>query len=170
LDSLQDDELKYIYETSTGQFWDNIVRKYPEYDRIEIKEKMFAQVFYSNSEKVEWYYKFGNAFQEQYPNVMGLIKAWKMQENREWIDAYMNKQKLYDYKPEAALSIAMMNLEARIFGEVLKRMYSKRWRAFHIHDCIIVPQTTSKNQPSRDEVISIMKDVYKVCGLLPTFD
>ena len=68
LDSLQDDELKYIYETSTGQFWDNIVRKYPEYDRIEIKEKMFAQVFYSNSEKVEWYYKFGNEFQKQYPN------------------------------------------------------------------------------------------------------
>lgn len=75
LDSLQDDELKYIYETSTGQFWDNIVRKYPEYDRIEIKEKMFAQVFYSNSEKVEWYYKFGNEFQKQYPNVMRLIKA-----------------------------------------------------------------------------------------------
>lgn len=170
LDSLQDDELKYIYETSTGQFWDNIVRKYPEYDRIEIKEKMFAQVFYSNSEKVEWYYKFGNEFQKQYPNVMRLIKAWKKRENKEWIDAYMNKQKLYDYKPEAALSIAMMNLEARIFTEVLKRMYSKRWRAFHIHDCIIVPQTTSKNQPSRDEVISIMKDVYKVCGLLPTFD
>lgn len=170
LDSFQDDELQYIYETSTGQFWDNIVRKYPEYDRIEIKEKMFAQVFYSNREKVEWYYKFGNEFQKQYPNVMGLIKAWKMKENRGWVDAYMNKQKLYDYKPESALSIAMMNLEARVFGEILRRMYRKRWRAFHIHDCIIVPQTTSKNQPTRDEVISIMKDVYKVCGLLPTFD
>lgn len=170
LDSLQDDELKYIYETSTGQFWDNIVRKYPEYDRIEIKEKMFAQVFYSNSEKVEWYYKFGNAFQEQYPNVMGLIKAWKMQENREWIDAYMTKNELSYDKPEAALSIAMMNLEARIFREVLRRMYRKRWRAFHIHDCIIVPQTTGKNQPTRDEVIGIMRDVYKECGLLPTFD
>ena len=170
LDSLQDDELKYIYETSTGQFWDNIVRKYPEYDRIEIKEKMFAQVFYSNSEKVEWYYKFGNEFLKQYPNVMGLIKAWKMQENREWIDAYMSKRNLSYSKPEAALSTAMMNLEARIFGEVLKRMYSKRWRAFHIHDCIIVPQTTGKNQPTRDEVIGIMRDVYKACGLRPTFD
>jgi hypothetical protein len=170
LDSLQDDELKYIYETSTGQFWDNIVRKYPEYDRIEIKEKMFAQVFYSNSEKVEWYYKFGNAFQEQYPNVMRLIKAWKKRENKEWVDAYMTKNELSYDKPEAALSIAMMNLEARIFREVLRRMYRKRWRAFHIHDCIIVPQTTGKNQPTRDEVIGIMRDVYKECGLLPTFD
>ena len=170
LDSFHDDELKYIYETSTGQFWDNMVRKYPEYDRIEIKEKMFAQVFYSNSEKVEWYYKFGNEFQKQYPNVMRFIKAWKMKENREWIDAYMNKHGLSSDRPETALSVAMMNLEARIFTEVLKRMYSKRWRAFHIHDCIIVPQTRSKNQPTRDEVISIMKDVYKVCGLLPTFD
>ena len=135
-----------------------------------VKEKMFAQVFYSNSEKVEWYYKFGNEFQKQYPNVMRFIKAWKMKENREWIDAYRDKYGLSSDRPEAALSVAMMNLEARIFTEVLKRMYSKRWRAFHIHDCIIVPQTTSKNQPIRYEVISIMKDVYKVCGLLPTFD
>ena len=169
LDLLKDDELKYIYETSTGQFWDNIVKKYPQHSRIEVKEKMFAQVFYSNNEEVEWYYKFGNEFKKQYPNVLKLIKAWKKKENKEWVDAYMNKQKMYFYKPEAALSIAMMNLEARIFGEILKRMYSKRWRAFHIHDCIIVPQTKSKNQPTRDEVISIMKDEYQVCGLRPTF-
>ena len=82
----------------------------------------------------------------------------------------MSKRNLSYSKPEAALSIAMMNLEARIFGEMLRRMYRKRWRAFHIHDCIIVPQTTSKNQPTREEVIGIMRDVYKECGLLPTFD
>lgn len=170
LDLFKYDELKYIYETSTGQFWDNIVKKFPEYDRAQVKEKMFAEVFYSKTHQVKGYQIFGRKFQKQFPNVMRLIKAWKKEENRAWIDAYMSKRNLSYNKPEAALSIAMMNLEARIFGEVLKRMYSKRWRAFHIHDCIIVPQTTSKNQPTRDEVISIMKDVYKVCGLLPTFD
>ena len=170
LDLFKYDELKYIYETSTGQFWDNIVKKIPEYDRAQVKEKMFAEVFYSKTHQVKGYQIFGRKFQKQFPNVMRLIKAWKKEENRAWIDAYMSKRNLSYNKPEAALSIAMMNLEARIFGEVLKRMYRKRWRAFHIHDCIIVPQTTSKNQPSRDEVISIMKDVYKVCGLLPTFD
>ena len=170
LDLFKYDELKYIYETSTGQFWDNIVKKFPEYDRAQVKEKMFAEVFYSKTHQVKGYQIFGRKFQKQFPNVMRLIKAWKKEENRAWIDAYMSKRNLSYSKPEAALSIAMMNLEARIFGEVLKRMYSKRWRAFHIHDCIIVPQTTSKNQPTRDEVISIMKDVYKVCGLLPTFD
>ena len=170
LDLFKYDELKYIYETSTGQFWDNIVKKFPEYDRAQVKDKMFAEVFYSKTHQVKGYQIFGRKFQKQFPNVMRLIKAWKKEENRAWIDAYMSKRNLSYSKPEAALSIAMMNLEARIFGEVLKRMYSKRWRAFHIHDCIIVPQTTSKNQPSRDEVISIMKDVYKVCGLLPTFD
>ena len=82
----------------------------------------------------------------------------------------MSKHGLSSDKPEAALSIAMMNLEARIFTEVLKRMYSKRWRAFHIHDCIIVPQTRSKNQPAKDEVVAIMKDEYKKYGLVPTFD
>jgi hypothetical protein len=170
LDLFKYDELKYIYETSTGQFWDNIVKKFPEYDRAQVKEKMFAEVFYSKTHQVKGYQIFGRKFQKQFPNVMRLIKAWKKEENRAWIDAYMSKRNLSYNKPEAALSIAMMDLEARIFGEVLKRMYSKRWRAFHIHDCIIVPQTTSKNQPTRDEVISIMKDVYKVCGLLPTFD
>ena len=170
LDLFKYDELKYIYETSTGQFWDNIVKKFPEYDRAQVKEKMFAEVFYSKTHQVKGYQIFGRKFQKQFPNVMRLIKAWKKEENRAWIDAYMSKRNLSYSKPEAALSIAMMNLEARIFGEVLKRMYRKRWRAFHIHDCIIVPQTTSKNQPTRDEVISIMKDVYKVCGLLPTFD
>lgn len=170
LDLFKYDELKYIYETSTGQFWDNIVKKIPEYDRAQVKEKMFAEVFYSKTHQVKGYQIFGRKFQKQFPNVMRLIKAWKKEENRAWIDAYMSKRNLSYNKPEAALSIAMMDLEARIFGEVLKRMYSKRWRAFHIHDCIIVPQTTSKNQPTRDEVISIMKDVYKVCGLLPTFD
>ena len=170
LDLFKYDELKYIYETSTGQFWDNIVKKFPEYDRAQVKDKMFAEVFYSKTHQVKGYQIFGRKFQKQFPNVMRLIKAWKKEENRAWIDAYMSKRNLSYSKPEAALSIAMMNLEARIFGEVLKRMYSKRWRAFHIHDCIIVPQTTGKNQPTRDEVISIMKDVYKVCGLLPTFD
>ena len=170
LDSLQDDELKYIYETSTGQFWDNIVREFPEYSRTEVKEKMFAEVFYSNSHQVRGYQIFGRRFQKQFPNVMKLIKAWKKDENREWIDTYMSKHGLCSEKPEAAISIAMMNLEARIFTKILKRMYSKRWRAFHIHDCIIVPQTTGKNQPTREEVIGIMRDVYKECGLLPTFD
>lgn len=170
LDLFKYDELKYIYETSTGQFWDNIVKKFPEYDRAQVKEKMFAEVFYSKTHQVKGYQIFGRKFQKQFPNVMRLIKAWKKEENRAWIDAYMSKRNLSYNKPEAALSIAMMNLEARIFGEVLKRMYSKRWRAFHIHDCIIVPQTTGKNQPTRDEVIGIMRDVYKECGLLPTFD
>ena len=170
LGSFKDDELKYIYETSTGQFWDNIVREFPEYNRTEVKEKMFAEVFYSNSHQVKHYQSFARRFQKQFPNVMRLIKAWKKKENQAWIDAYMSKRNLSYSKPEAALSIAMMNLEARIFGEMLRRMYRKRWRAFHIHDCIIVPQTTSKNQPTREEVIGIMRDVYKECGLLPTFD
>ena len=170
LDLLKDDELNYIYQTSTGQFWDIIVSKHPECDRTQIKERMFRQVFYSNHEDVVWYQKLAREFEKQFPNVMKLIKFWKKQKNIEWVKAYMDAHGIYIYKPTAALSIAMMNLEARIFTDILKRMYSKRWRAFHIHDCIIVPQTRSKNQPTRDEVIAIMMDEYKKHGLAPTFD
>ena len=170
IDLFTNDELKYIYETSTGQFWDNILETLPEYNRAEVKEKMFAEVFYSNSNQVKQYQIFGIKFQKQFPNVMKLIKFWKKEENREWVKEYMDTHGISTDKPTAALSIAMMNLEARIFTEVLKRMYSKRWRAFHIHDCIIVPQTRSKNQPAKNEVVAIMKDEYKKYGLVPTFD
>ena len=122
LDLFKYDELKYIYETSTGQFWDNIVKKFPEYDRAQVKEKMFAEVFYSKTHQVKGYQIFGRKFQKQFPNVMRLIKAWKKEENRAWIDAYMSKRNLSYSKPEAALSIAMMNFMIR------PKLWRNRWQ------------------------------------------
>lgn len=101
--------IKYIYETSTGQFGDNIVREFSEYNRTEVKEKMFAEVFYGNSHQVKHYQSFARRFQKQFPNVMRHIKSWKKEENRGWIDAYMNKHGFSSDKPEAALSVAIMN-------------------------------------------------------------
>ena len=170
LDLLPNDVLKYIYLTQTGQFWDTMLIENSEYNRGEIKKMAFAQIFYSNIDHIKCYQSFAVEFKKQFPNVMKLIKFWKKEENREWVKEYMDAHGISTDKPTAALSIAMMSLEANIFTEVLKRMYSKRWRAFHIHDCIIVPHTRSKNQPTRNEVVSIMKEEYKKYGLIPTFD
>ena len=82
----------------------------------------------------------------------------------------MKEQHLYAKKDYASLSIAMMNLEAQIFTTILKKMYAKRWNAVHIHDCIVVPITGNKNQPTEEPVREIMADVYKDFGLRPTFD
>ena len=170
LDMLSNDELNYIYLTSKGQFWDDILCKHPELDRNEVKEKMFAEVFYSNQERTRGWQEFAKEFRNKYPTVMKAVKSWKQAENMTKIEEYMNEHGISAEKPTASLSIAMMNLESRIFTEILRRLYRKRWRAFHIHDCIIVPKTKSKNQPTRAEVLGIMKDVYQEFGLVPTFD
>lgn len=168
LESLKDDELEYMYLTSNGMLWDRIMEKHHDIDRNEVKEKMFAEVFYSNEAKTRKWQLYATEFKKQFPNVMNLILLWKNPEN-DYVKGYMKKHKLIS-KPTASLSIAMMNLESRIFGEILKRIYKKKWKAIHIHDCIIVPETENKKKPTKEDIMNIMKDVYKVCGLYPTFD
>jgi hypothetical protein len=167
---LSDDELNYIYLTSTGKLWDEIVEKHPDMDRNDIKVKMFAEVFYSNKQRTYRWQEYATEFRSKFPNVMKSIKYWKSPENAPDIKAYMETHDLnYKDKPTTSLSIAMMNLEAQIFTEILRRVYRKRWKAVHIHDCIIVPKTRGKNQPTKEQIVSIMKDVYSKYGLSPTF-
>lgn len=168
LESLKDDELEYMYLTSNGMLWDRIMETHYDIDRNEVKEKMFAEVFYSNEAKTRKWQLYATEFKKRFPNVMNLILLWKNPEN-DYVKGYMKKHKLIS-KPTASLSIAMMNLESRIFGEILKRIYKKKWKAIHIHDCIIVPETENKKKPTKEDIMNIMKDVYKVCGLYPTFD
>ena len=61
-----------------------------------------------------------------------------------------------------------MDLEARIFTTILKRLYAKRWNAIHIHDCIVIPKDGNANHPTEAQVRSVMEDVYKDFGLSPT--
>jgi bacillopeptidase F (M6 metalloprotease family) len=131
---------------------------------------MFAEVFYSNKQRTYRWQEYATEFRSKFPNVMKSIKYWKSPENAPDIKAYMETHDLnYKDKPTTSLSIAMMNLEAQIFTEILRRVYRKRWKAVHIHDCIIVPKTRGKNQPTKEQIVSIMKDVYSKYGLSPTF-
>ena len=166
---LKDDELVYIYLTSIGRLWDDVRESHPEYTRQEIKTLFFEQVLYSRS-KTFYHKPFASEFAKMFPNVYELICRWKKPTENQDIEAYMKEQHLYAKKDYASLSIAMMNLEAQIFTTILKRMYAKRWNAVHIHDCIVVPITGNKNQPTEEPVREIMADVYKDFGLRPTFD
>ena len=170
LKKFTNDELEYIYLTSRGEMWDVITEEHPELDRNEVKVEMFQQVFYSNEVYVRGWQDKAKEFKNKFPNVLKTIKLWKKEENDEVAKQYFIQNQIKaEYDRKNALSIVMMNLESRIFTGILERMYSKRWNAIHIHDCIIVPETINKNQPTRDEVIEIMKDVYKQYGLAPTF-
>lgn len=132
---------------------------------------MFAEVFYSNHQRTYQWQEYATEFRAKFPHVMESIKYWKYPNNAPDIKMYMESHGISaGNKPTAALSIAMMNLEANIFTEILRRIYRKRWKAVHIHDCIIVPKTKSRNQPTKEQILSIMHDVYREYGLFPVFD
>ena len=170
---MEDDELQYIYETTNGVFWDNICREHPEYDRTDIKEKMFAEVFYSNTPKMEYkrgdvevIKEFGKMFKKRYPNVYKEIARWKQPEYP-YIQRYLTENGVIPKKPTAALSISLMTLESRIFTSVLASLYRKRYYAVHIHDCIVIPETGNTHQPTREEVERLLMREYAKYGLVP---
>lgn len=167
---MKDDELEYIYKTSKGLLWDEICEAHPELDRKEVKVAMFQAVFYSHSPIADRWNDYAKEFKSRYPSVYKLIGDWKRKKTSEEVKNYMAEHHLPIDKGSASLSVAMMALEADIFTTILRRLYSKRWNALHIHDCIIIPKTANKNQPTRDEVVEIMRDVYRSFGLAPTFD
>lgn len=170
------DELLYIYKTTKGLFWDDILQEHQEdgYDRAEIKQKMFAEVFYSKTPKIAWK-EFAKEFKAQYPNVYGLIERWKEPLKHDDLKNCLlarNKAVLLDGKAytkdqETALPNIMMNLESEIFREVLKSLYRKRIPAVHIHDAVVIPDTRA--QVDVEKVESVMRDVYMKFGLHPTF-
>lgn len=167
---MKDDELEYIYKTSKGLLWDEICEAHPELDRKEVKVAMFQAVFYSHSPIADRWNDYAKEFKSHYPSVYKLIGDWKRKKTSEEVKNYMAEHHLPIDKGSASLSVAMMALEADIFTTILRRLYSKRWNALHIHDCIIIPKTANKNQPTKEEVVGIMRDVYKSFGLEPTFD
>lgn len=170
VNKLSNDELAYIYLTTNGLLWNKVMENHPDVDRKEVKKKMFAEVFYSNSRTTRGWQEYAKEFRQQFPNVLKLIKYWKHKKTPSDIQAYLEGHNLYISKPTTSLSIAMMNLEAQIFTEILKRIYAKRWKAIHIHDCIVIPKTKSKNKPTKEDILKIMMDVYREYGLSPTFD
>ena len=165
---LSDDEIEYIYLTSTGQLWDEIVSNHPEMDRNEVKEEMFRAVFYSHS-PIAAGNIFAMEFGKRFPNVYKLIGDWKRKKTADSVIEYMKKHGLPFDKGSSSLSVAMMALEADIFTTILKRIYAKRWNAVHIHDCIIIPKDGNKNHPTSEQVQQIMREVYQEFGLYPTF-
>lgn len=166
---MSDNEIEYVYLTSTGQLWDEIVSKHLDMDRNKVKEEMFKSVFYSHSPIADRWSEYAKEFKAQFPNVYGLIGDWKRKKMADMVVDYMKEHTLPFDRGSASLSIAMMALEADIFTTILKRLYAKRWNAVHIHDCIIIPKDNNKNHPTADQVQQIMREVYQEFGLYPTF-
>lgn len=170
IEKLEEDEVLYIWLTSRGELWDEVAKANPQFSRNEIKVKMFQEVFYSHTADVRQTVKpFAYRFKRTFPNVFKLIAVWKKRKQDEGVKAFMDEHKLVVKDPSVSLSVAMMHVEALIFTTILKRLYSKRWNALHIHDCIVIPKDNNKNHPSMEQVKNLMEEVYKNYGLSPTF-
>lgn len=165
---LSPDELAYIYMTSTGQFWDEFLARHTEVDRNELKQIMFAEVFYSNKVGLAWK-KFGKEFAGEYPSVYKLIARWKNPAKDKKISSYIKENDIHADKETASLSVAMMKLESVIFHDILSNLYAKRIRAVHIHDAVIVPETKGNINITSEKLVEIMRNCYAKYGLVPSF-
>jgi len=175
---LSDDELDYIYKTTTGQLWDEFQKKHPELERHEVKIKLFEEVFYSKKPMGRWK-KLGWEFHQKYPSVSRLIDKWKEPKRDDVIMRYLGEKNMTSQvlgvthiygDSKTVLSRAMMSLEAEIFQKILTRIYAKRIKAVHIHDAIVLPDTKGNQKVKVEEIEQIFEDVYREYGLCPTVD
>lgn len=151
-DKLPKDVIKYIYMTSTGQFWDDFVEvfKLDGLQRNDVKITLFREVFYSKS-KTTLHKGFAKIFKRIYPTVYKIINLHKPDENR------------------TKLSHEMMGLESEIFHKILTNLYKKRGcDALSIHDAIVILDTDKTYQYTPNEVEKVMKKVYEEYNLSPT--
>lgn len=151
------DVLKYIYLTSTGQFWDNVLKgdnsKVGGYDLIrqDTKEIMFAQVFYGKNLREKSNYKHAKRFKEEFPNVYSLILSYK---------------KGLEKEERTVLAHKLMALESKLFREALRRLFEMGYEVVSIHDAIVVLDTPANTNCSIEIVENVLKDVYRNEGLV----
>lgn len=169
------DVYEYIIMTSGGHLWHGLLDKCRELgldmvdgvqmDKHLLKEHIFGEVYYSNIVKTIFYITdketkvrekitkhYAIMFKSMYPNVFKVINKNKPKEDR------------------TQLSNALMKEEAKLFHEILQRLYvNDDLDAINIHDAIVV-LTTSDEKYTVDYIESIMKDVYNENNLFPTFE
>lgn len=171
------DEMYYIWKTTCGSFWDDILREHVDegLTRAEIKQKMFAEVFYSKTTTGIWK-RFLTEFDARYSHVYQLICQWKDPlSNRDISSILLRRHKAVEFgnrtwmaNEATALPNVMMDLESEIFRDVLKALFRKRISAVHIHDAIVIPATKSTENLDPEVICEVMRNVYKRFGLCPT--
>lgn len=177
-DKFLDDELLYLWKTTIGTFWDDILTEHQdeEIDRAELKKKMFGEVFYSKTPK-KWWKRFATEFSIKYPNVYELIEKWKTPRRYPELSeillrhnkAFLSDGRIIIADEDTALPNIMMDLESSIFREILKTLFANHICAVHIHDAIVIPDIKSTEHIDSEIIVSIMRNVYQKYGLHPHF-
>lgn len=152
------DVIRYIYLTSSGRFWDEIIPqlKSPEdgkYNiiRQDVKVIMFAQVFYGKSLTSRGQ-EYAKIFSKRFPNVYKVILSFKRGLEKE---------------ARTVLTHKLMALESKLFREALKRLFDLGYKVVSIHDAIVVLDVKENKACTPELVKGILIDVYADEGLIP---
>ena len=178
IDKFEPDELLYIWKTSAGIFWDDILRAHENegLTRDYIKMKMFAEVFYSRTGDEVWK-RFFRDFVARFPHVYDLISRWKTPLSDPDIKAVLlRRNKAIDLgdrvwmregEESTALPNIMMDFESVIFRDILKALFRERISAVHIHDAIVVPAVKGTENVDPEQICEVMRHAYRRFGLYP---
>lgn len=152
------DVIKYIYLTSSGRFWDEILPqlKSPEdgkYNiiRQDVKKIMFGQVFYGKNLTSRGQ-EYAKIFAKRFPNVYTVILSFKRGLEKE---------------ARTVLSHKLMALESKLFRKALKRLFQMGYKVVSIHDAIVVLDLKENKACTPELVKGILADVYAEEGLVP---
>ncbi|TFD96847.1 hypothetical protein E2605_08520 [Dysgonomonas capnocytophagoides] len=150
------DVRKYIIKTSQGQMWEELLEACEEKgleanSRGELKAQMFAEVFYSKTKTMS-YKDYGKVFKAIYPNVFKVINELKPNGD------------------ETKLSHIIMKVESELFYQILEKIYKEtEYDAINIHDAIVLLDTPNNESCSDNEIETIMREVYNIYSLFPSF-
>ena len=148
------DVLEYIYLTSTGRFWDEVIPeellKTNSLLRQDIKILMFREVFYSKNLNARGK-EYAKLFRKRFPNVYKVVR--------------MKKKESPDKK---GLPNEMMAMESELFHEILRKLYAKHFQVVNIHDAIVVLDVKENDGCTKELVSEIITKVYRKHGLMPT--
>lgn len=152
------DVIKYIYLTSSGRFWDEVIPQLnsPEdgkYNiiRQDVKVIMFAQVFYGKNLTSRGQ-EYAKIFAKRFPNVYKVILSFKRGLEKE---------------ARTVLTHNLMALESKLFREALKRLFQHGYKVVSIHDAIVVLDVKENKTCTPELVKGILTDVYAEEGLVP---
>lgn len=152
------DVIKYIYLTSSGKFWDEVIPQLhsPEdgkYNiiRQDVKVIMFAQVFYGKNLTSRGQ-EYAKIFAKQFPSVYKVILSFKRGLEKE---------------ARTVLTHNLMALESKLFREALKRLFDLGYKVVSIHDAIVVLDVKENKACTPELVKGILTDVYAEEGLVP---
>lgn len=145
---LPHDVLVYIYRTEKGYFWDDFIELFGDYSRGEVKAMLFREVFYSYGTTMKGK-TFGKLFAERYPNVWKTIRSMKQ-------------------RRDTKLPNTMMKLESELFYKILKKCYSKGWKAINIHDAVVVLDVHENAICTPALIENIIKEVYIEYQIIPS--